>query len=140
MKARWIKPTLAETLIMKLKSTHTGNTYWTPNIRTTSCADMTNNLSVIAMLQQQQTLLQRVLSSQGSITQRQQEMDKEINIIKEKLEAGADAAVSTSSSSCSSTKKRKRTVSRTLSVNINIFITRIASIYSRERSIVFMNL
>ena len=67
-------------------------------------------------------------------------MDKEINIVKEKLEAGADAAVSTSSSSCSSTKKKKRTVSRTLSVNINIFITRIASIYSRERSIVFMNL
>ena len=100
----------------------------------------TNNLSVIAMLQQQQTLFQRVLSSQESITQRQQEMDKEINIIKEKLEAGADSAVSTSSSSFSSTKKRKRTVSRTLSVSINIFITRIASIYSRERFIVFMNL
>lgn len=74
------------------------------------------------------------------MTQWQQEMDKKINIIKEKLEAGADSAVSMSSSSCSSTKKRKWTVSRTLSVSINIFITRIASIYSRERFIVFMNL
>lgn len=126
-----------ETEVAPIQVTPTGRpTSARPHVQTSR----TNNLSVIAMLQQQQTLLQRVLSSQESITQRQQEMDKEINIIKEKLEAGADSAVSTSSSSCSSTKKRKRTVSRTLSVSINIFITRIASIYSRERFIVFMNL
>ena len=79
-----------------------------------------NDLSVqetciISMLQEQQALLQQVLSTQKNMAEKQLAMDKELGILKKKFVY--EETVSTSSSSGGTSGKRKRTVSRTLSVS-----------------------
>ena len=69
--------------------------------------------SIISMLQEQQALLQQVLSTQKNVTEKQ--LDKELGILKEKFVN--EESVSTSSSSGGTSGKRKSTVSRTLSVS-----------------------
>ena len=78
-----------------------------------------NDSSIIATLQQQQALLQEILSAQKIMTEKQVEMDKELCILKQKIK-NAESTISTSSgcSSGGTSGKRKRTVSRTLSVSV----------------------
>lgn len=74
--------------------------------------------SVIVMLQKQQVLLQQVISTQKTMTERQQKMEEELLVLQGEVDK-EESAISTSSgcSSSGTSVKRKRTVSRTLSVS-----------------------
>ena len=81
-----------------------------------------NDSSIITMLQEQQALLQEVLSTQKTMTEKQLEMDKELCMLKQKIENEESTVTSSGCSSSGASGKRKRTVSRTLSVSMLLLL------------------
>ena len=88
-----------------------------PSISLRSQASMSDEQSrnILTMLQQQQTLLQQVVTSQSRLENRQSTMEVKLADLKEKIDT---PVVVSPTSSQSSDGKRKRIVTRALSVSL----------------------
>lgn len=85
-----------------------------PNDRCTQPMISSGNGEVIAMLQQQQAVLQEVLKGQEVLKTQQAEMEEKISTLEAEVNKPADLSMSPSSSSDG---KRKRVVTKALSVS-----------------------